>query len=79
MFEDIPDWNVNPAALLWVLIGIPASLGWAAAGLGWLLDPHLLTGADPLTWAIYGAGAWYALLLLLFGGWAGLLIVTSLL
>lgn len=55
-----------------LLAGIPALLGWVGYGLAWLLAPHLDTDPNPLLWAAYGAGAWYALLLtlcapLLFG------------
>jgi hypothetical protein len=61
----------------WLFIGIPAVIAWLGAGLGWLLAPHLLTDPAPLLWAMYAAGGWYGLLIVVFGGWMGGLLLGS--
>lgn len=71
-------WDTGPNAsdVMWVLFGIPAILAWLGAGLAWLLAPHLAIEPAPLLWAMYAAGGWYCVLIVLFGGWLGLLLVT---
>lgn len=63
--------------ILWLGLGVPSILAWFGAGLAWLLAPHLAIDPDALTWAMYFAGGWYALLIAIFGGWIGLLFLTA--
>ncbi|QFS97551.1 hypothetical protein FIV06_08970 [Labrenzia sp. THAF191b] len=65
----------NQAA--WLFIGIPAILAWFGAAVCWLLAPHLATDPQPLFWALCVAGGWYAIMILIFGGWMGLLLLAS--
>lgn len=46
-----------------ILGGIPAILAWVAYGLCWLLDPRIAGEQDPITWAGYAVGAYYAIVL----------------
>ncbi|MEM1039407.1 MAG: hypothetical protein AAGI12_08045 [Pseudomonadota bacterium] len=69
--------HVNGSTILWIGAGIPALLAWLAFGLAILLDPHLNHDLQPLVWALYGAASWYVLIILVFGGWLGLLLVTA--
>lgn len=48
--------------------GIPAILGWLAYGLCWLINPRLAAEQDPLIWAAYAAGGWYAFWVMILGG-----------
>lgn len=69
--------EISGNALLWLGLGVPSILAWFGAGLSWLLAPHLGIEPDPLTWALYSAGGWYALMIAIFGGWIGLLFLAS--
>lgn len=69
--------NITGNGLAWLFLGVPAILAWMGYGIGFLLVPHLLIEINPLLWAAYGAGGWYALVLVIFGGWLGLLAVGS--
>lgn len=63
--------------VLWSLIGIPATLAWVGAGLAVLLAPHFATEVFPMAWAFWGAASWFGLLVLVYGGWLGLLLLAS--
>lgn len=57
--------NSNTEGLPWfsILAGVPAIMAWAAYGVAWLLGPHFAVAPDPLVWAGYAAGGYYALVL----------------
>jgi hypothetical protein len=58
--------------LAWFVLGLPAAGSWVAAGVAWLISPHLSEPLDPFKWAQVIAQGWYgaiimvAALLLLF-------------
>lgn len=58
------------------LLAIPALLGWVGYGLAILLAPHLAAEPDPLMWAAYAAGGWFALMFVAVGGWFALLALS---
>jgi hypothetical protein len=70
--------NLTANGFAWIAFGVPAILAWIAAALCWFIEPRLTVEASPLIWAMYAAGGWYALLVLVFGGWLGLLALSSL-
>jgi len=70
--------NITANQVLWSLVGIPGALAWFAMGLGWLLEPRLAVEVAPLMWAFWAAGGWYAMLMVIFGGWWGLLFLAAL-
>lgn len=55
--------NENEEGRAWftILAGLPATIAWAAYGVGWLLAPRLSFPVDPLAWAGCAAGAYYAI------------------
>ena len=69
--------NISGNGLAWMLLGVPAILGWLGYLLGWLLDPHLIMEVNPLMWAMYAAGGWYAFLIVCFGGVLGIAALAS--
>lgn len=68
--------NLKGNELAWLFIGIPAVLAWIGAGLAWLLAPHLAIEPQLLLWAMYGALGWYGLMIVIFGGWMGILLLS---
>ena len=65
------------ASDLWnALVTIPAILAWLGFGLALLLGPHFVEQPDPLLWALYGAGGWFALLFVICGGWFALFVLS---
>lgn len=67
----------TPNGWAWALAGIPATLAWLAAALCWFLEPRLAAEVSPLAWAMWAALGWYGILVVIFGGWLGLLAITA--
>ena len=63
--------------IAWCGFGIPAIIGWVAFGLAILLAPHLAYETEPLMWSLCAIVGWYGLMILIFGGWMGLLFLAS--
>ena len=54
-----------------LLVSLPAILAWIGYGLAWLLGPHLVIAPEPLLWAGYAAGGYYAIIIFIWScGWA---------
>lgn len=72
-------WLENSTAngWAWALAGIPATLAWLAAALCWFIEPRLAADVSPMAWAMWAAIGWYGLLVVIFGGWLGLLAITA--
>lgn len=77
MSDNNPFENITGNQFAWAFLGIPAILAWIGYGAGYLLDPHLIEDINPLMWAFYGAAGWYGLMLVIGGGWLGLLAIGS--
>lgn len=61
----------------WSLAGIPAVLAWIAMALCWFVEPRLAVEVSPLMWAMWAVLGWYGILVVIFGGWLGLLVIAS--
>lgn len=68
---------MNGNDIAWLGLGVPAILAWLAAGLAWLLAPHLATEPDSLVWAMWSALGWYGAIIALMGGWCGILLLSA--
>lgn len=66
-----------------IFVTVPAVICWAAFGVAWLIDPHLLADVDPLFVAgsiaafYYGTIAFIAVVYLV--GWLGMLLLSLIL
>lgn len=68
--------DLKPSHIYHGLISIPAALGWIGFGLALLLGPHFATPPEPLVWAAWGAGLWFAGIAVLIGGWFALIALA---
>jgi len=69
--------GTTPNMWAWIILGVPSVLAWVAAGLAVLLEPHLGGDVYPLWWAFHTVAGWYSLMVVVFFGWVGLLVVAG--
>lgn len=69
--------DVTGNQVLWIMLGIPAILGWVVIGAAWLFAPRFGLESDYLLYGLGALGVWYVLLLTLAGGTFGILALIA--